>query len=72
VEVHSANGTLEFSGKGWTRTVSLSNDALTIEQTTPLPADSLPQARPAGADNVALSIDRQSPRRVIYRLQPSR
>jgi hypothetical protein len=72
VEVHAGKGTLEFSGKGWTRTVSLSNDTLTIDQTTPFPADSLHQAHPAGAGNIALSIERQAPGRVVYRLQPGR
>jgi hypothetical protein len=72
VEVHAGKGTLEFSGKGWTRTISLSNDTLTIDQTTPFPADSLHQAHPTGAGNIALSIERQAPGRVVYRLQPGR
>jgi hypothetical protein len=72
VEVHAGNGTLEFRGKGWTRTVSLANDALTIDQTTALPADALHPAHPAGSGNIVLSIERQGPGRAVYRLEAGR
>ncbi|HLI84885.1 MAG TPA: beta-galactosidase [Bryobacteraceae bacterium] len=71
VEVHAGNGVLTFTGKGWTRTVSLSGDTLTIDQSVPFPADSLPPARPTAPGNLALSLDRQAPGRAVYRIQPN-
>ncbi len=69
VEVRADGATLYFNGNGWARTVSLASDNLTIEQTPSLPADLLPpQNAPAGA-GVTLSMERQSPGRVVYRLQ---
>ena len=63
VEVRSTGEALEFSGKGWKRTVRLVDNALTIEQTTPLPADNVtPQKR----GNVTLSIERPSANRAVY------
>ncbi|HTS28354.1 MAG TPA: beta-galactosidase [Bryobacteraceae bacterium] len=66
VEVHAAGDTLEFSGKGWKRTVRLSDTVLTIEQTTPLPADGLV---PLERGNTRLTIEHPSATRSIYTLK---
>lgn len=66
VEIRADGDALEIAGKGWKRTVRLSDNALTIEQNTPLPADGLIDDR---RGNVALSIERTSPNRVVFRLQ---
>jgi hypothetical protein len=66
VEVRPNGGTLQFIGNGWTRTVSLEGSKLSIEQTSALPRDSV---MPQTAGNVSLSIDRQSPSRVVYELR---
>jgi hypothetical protein len=72
VEVRADGSALHFTGNGWTRTTSLANDALTIEQSPALPADLLPPP-PTGAapGNVTLSLERQSPSRVVYRIKQS-
>jgi Glycosyl hydrolases family 35 len=70
VDVEGNEGSLHFRGKGWTRTVSLAGDTLTIEQSPSLPADLLPpQAAAAGPGNVTVSMERRSPARVVYRIQ---
>jgi hypothetical protein len=56
---------LEFGGGGWTRTVKLSEAALTIEQTTTLP----PGPAPAKRGNVTLTVERVSDRKAIYTLR---
>ena len=66
VEVHAAGDTLEFIGKGWKRTVRLSDNAVTVEQTTPLPADGLTSDR---RGNTTLTIERPSPTRAVYTLK---
>ena len=66
VEVHAAGDALEFAGKGWKRTVRLADNTLTIEQTTPLPADGL---TPDRRGNVSLTIARPSATRAVYTLQ---
>jgi hypothetical protein len=66
VEARVAGDRLELSGKGWKRTVSLTGSALTIEQTSPLPADGL---TPQKQGSMALSIDRGSANRATYTLQ---
>ena len=66
VEVHIAGDALEFSGNGWKRTVRLSDAALTMEQTTPLPPD---QPAPQKIGNVALTVERGSPNRAVYTLK---
>jgi hypothetical protein len=66
VEARVAGDRLELSGKGWKRTVSLTGSALTIEQTSPLPADGL---TPQKQGSIALSIDRGSANRATYTLQ---
>ena len=57
---------LVFSGAGWQRTVRLAGAALTVEQSTPLPADGLAVLRQNGLE---LVIDRASPSRCVYKLQ---
>src|SRR5215472_4615976 len=66
VEVRPDGGTLQFIGNGWTRTVSLTDTKLSIEQTSALPGDSM-TSRTSG--NITLSVDRQSPLRVVYELR---
>ncbi|MBV8729589.1 MAG: hypothetical protein JO336_07250 [Acidobacteriia bacterium] len=68
-EIRAENGVLHFSGAGWTRTVSLSGDAVTIEQTPGLGGDTLPRTTQSGPGNVTLSMERQSPGRVVYRIR---
>jgi hypothetical protein len=65
VEVRAADDALEFTGKGWKRTVRLSQTTLTIEQNSPLPADSLSPEKRAGA---TLTVARPSPTRATYTL----
>ena len=63
VDVRANGDALEFSGKGWKRTVRLADHTLTIEQNTPLPADGLvPMQRGSGS----LAIERESANRVLY------
>jgi hypothetical protein len=70
VEVRADGSALHFNGNGWTRTISLAGDALTIEQAPALPADLLPPPSAAVAPgNVTLSTERQSPDRVVYRIR---
>jgi len=66
VEVHPNGDTLEFAGKGWKRTVRLAENTLTIDQTTPLPADGLSSER---RGNVSLMIAHPAPARAVYTLQ---
>jgi hypothetical protein len=63
VDVRANGDALEFSGKGWKRTVRLADHRLTIEQTTPLPPDGLVPVRQGNGN---LSIERVSPNRVVY------
>lgn len=63
VDVRAAGDALEFSGKGWKRTVRLTDHALTIEQTTPLPPDGL---APLQKGSGTLTIERESPNRVVF------
>jgi hypothetical protein len=65
VEVRAADGTLEFTGKGWKRTARLSETTLTIEQSSPLPADRLSSEKRDGA---TLTIARPSATRATYTL----
>ncbi|MGD0499828.1 MAG: beta-galactosidase [Bryobacteraceae bacterium] len=66
VEVQPAGDALEFTGRNWERTVRLTDGALTIEQTTPLPPDPLVPEKRAAA---TLSIERISPSKVVYTLK---
>ena len=57
---------IEFTGPGWTRTISLADNALTIVQTTPLgPGGPTPEKR----GNTTLSVERPSPNRAVYTIQ---
>jgi hypothetical protein len=55
VEIHAAGDGLEIAGKGWKRTVRLSDATLTVEETPSLPADGLV---PMAQGNVHLSMRR--------------
>jgi len=66
VEVHAAGDTLEFVGKGWKRTVRLTDTTLSIEQTTPLPADKL---TPERRGNVDFHIEHPAANRAVYSLK---
>jgi hypothetical protein len=65
VEVRAADDTLEFTGNGWKRTARLSETTLTIEQSSPLPADRLSSEKRGGA---TLTIARPSATRAAYTL----
>ena len=66
VEVHVEGDSLQFTGKGWIRTVHLSENTLTIEQSTPLPdAGPAPDRR----GNVTLTAVHPSPAKAVYTLQ---
>jgi hypothetical protein len=65
VEVRANGDTLEFTGKGWTRTARLAEAALTVEQSSPLPADGLTAGKQG---NISLSIARPTPARAVYSL----
>jgi hypothetical protein len=66
VEVKIDGEGLEFTGKGWRRTVRLTGTRLEIEQNTPLPADGLSGGK---RSNVTLVIEHPSPGSAIYTLQ---
>jgi hypothetical protein len=66
VEVVAAGDSLVFSGRALKRTVRLVDGALTVEQTTPLPADQLTPEKRGGT---SLSIERTSASRVTYTLR---
>ena len=66
VEVHAVGDSLEFVGKGWKRTVRLTNTTLSIEQTTPLPAD---QLTPDRRGNVDFQIEHPAANRATYTLR---
>jgi hypothetical protein len=67
VEVRAADGELEFTGKDWKRTVRLAGaDArLTIEQTTPLPPETLESGK---HNDIAFQVQRESSTRAVYTL----
>jgi hypothetical protein len=66
VQVQAEGGVLSFAGNGWSRSVSLGQDTLTIEQSPALPAISLGDQT---TGNVTFSIERQSASRAIYRVR---
>ena len=66
VEVHAAGDRLEFTAKGWKRTVRLTGTTLTFEQTTPLPSETL---APDRRGNINFKIERPAPNRAVYSLQ---
>ncbi len=57
---------VEFTGQGWSRTVRLSENALTIEQKTPLPAAG---PAPEKRGNATLTVERVSPNRSVYTIR---
>jgi len=67
VEVEAGDGALEFKGKDWKRTVRLAGaDArLTLEQNTPLPAETLESGR---HNEIAFQAARESATRAVYTL----
>jgi len=67
VEVHAADGALEFTGKDWKRTVRLAGGEarITVEQTTPLPAETLETGK---HDEIAFQVSRESATRAVYTL----
>ena len=64
MEVHAHGDSLEFVGNGWTRTVRLTDASLTIQQTSPLPADSLTPQTSGG-----YTIERSSASHAVYGIQ---
>jgi hypothetical protein len=68
VDVRVVGNSLQLSGTGWTRTVSLENTKLTIEQSSALPANSL-VSRSVG--NLNLSVNRPSASRLIAEIRQS-
>jgi hypothetical protein len=66
VEVHAAGDSLEFVGKGWKRTVRLTDTTLSIEQTTALPADKLTSDR---RGNLEFKIEHAAANRATYTLK---
>ena len=65
VEVRQNGDALEFTGKGWKRTVTLIGSALTVEQSTPLPPESLAGEK---RGNLTLTVERPAPTRAVYGL----
>jgi hypothetical protein len=66
VEVRQNGDALEFSGKGWKRTVTLKGNTLTVEQSTPLPAELLSSEK---RGNTTLTVEHPSPARAAYTLE---
>lgn len=66
VEVHANGDSLEFIGKGWRRTIRLTDTTLSIEQSTPLPADKL---TPDRRGNIDFDIAHPSANRATYTLK---
>jgi hypothetical protein len=66
VEVKADGDVLEFTGRGWKRTVRLAGGVLTVEQTTPLPPE---QAVPGKRGNATLTVERSSPMSATYTLK---
>jgi hypothetical protein len=67
VDVHAGDGALEFAGKDWKRTVRLAGAEarLTVDQSTPLPAETLETGR---HNEIALHVARESSTRAVYTL----
>jgi hypothetical protein len=61
-------GALEFQAHGWRRTVRLagSGASMTIEQNTPLPAETLQTGK---TGNIAFRVTRESPTRTVYSME---
>jgi hypothetical protein len=67
VEVHAGDGVLEFTGKGWKRTVRLAGGEaqLTMEQNTPLPAETLESGK---HNEISFQVARETGWRAVYTL----
>ncbi|HTT65203.1 MAG TPA: beta-galactosidase [Bryobacteraceae bacterium] len=67
VDVHAGDGLLEFTGADWKRTVSLagSEARLTVEQTIPLPAETLESGR---HNEINFRVARESATHAVYTL----
>jgi hypothetical protein len=68
VDVREAGDTLEFTGRGWKRTMKLTDAELTVEQSGPLPADGL---RPVRRGNVGLTVGRPTPSAAVFKIAAS-
>ncbi|HUK15706.1 MAG TPA: beta-galactosidase, partial [Bryobacteraceae bacterium] len=66
VSARAESDAVVFTGPGWQRTARLAGGTLTIEQTTPLPADGLAPVRQVG---VEFSIERPTANRAVYKLE---
>jgi hypothetical protein len=60
------DGSLEFRGKGWNRTVRLAGSNLTLEQTTPLPPETLHTEKKS---DIVIHVARETPSRAVYSLE---
>jgi hypothetical protein len=68
-DVRASADSLRFVGKDWQRTVRLSGETLSIEQSAPLPPGLPPsEARPG----VELTLDQPSPGRAVYTVRQRR
>jgi hypothetical protein len=67
VEVHAADGALEFTGKDWKRTVRLADAEarISVEQSTPLPAETLQTGK---HNEITFHVQRESATRAVYTL----
>ena len=59
-------GSFEFTTQGGKRTATLTGSAVTVEQSTPIPAELL---APTKKGNTTLSVERLSPTKVVFRLE---
>ncbi|MBS1856606.1 MAG: beta-galactosidase [Acidobacteria bacterium] len=66
VEVRPVSGGLEFAGKGWKRTATLSGAVLTLEQSLPL---SLPPGLAGKHGNIALTVSQPAPSRAVLSIE---
>ena len=65
VEVRVNGSALEFQGKGWKRTVSLSEGTITVDQSMALPAETLVSGK---RGNTTLTVTRSSATHAVYAL----
>jgi hypothetical protein len=65
VDVRENGDALEFTGRGWKRTARLVEGEMIVEQTTPLPPDTLDSAKRGG---VSLSVSRPSASSATFKL----
>ena len=66
VELRSSGDGIEIAGKGWKRTVRLSDSTLTVDQPSSMPSDGPP---PLTQGNVRLTVQANGPSQTIYKLQ---